>query len=31
MKIGEGFYGWTDEKAEAVRQRVRTFLARARR
>ncbi|MCP3392260.1 3-hydroxyacyl-CoA dehydrogenase NAD-binding domain-containing protein [Bradyrhizobium sp. CCGB12] len=27
MKTGKGFYEWTDEKAEAVRQRLRTFLA----
>jgi 3-hydroxybutyryl-CoA dehydrogenase len=28
MKTGKGFYDWTDEKATAVRQRLRTFLAR---
>ena len=28
MKTGKGFYDWTDEKAAAVRQRLRTFLAR---
>jgi len=27
MKTGKGFYEWTDEKAAAVRQRLRTFLA----
>jgi len=28
MKTGKGFYDWTDERAAAVRQRLRTFLAR---
>ncbi|SDJ79926.1 3-hydroxyacyl-CoA dehydrogenase [Bradyrhizobium sp. Rc2d] len=28
MKTGKGFYEWTDETAEAVRQRLRNFLAR---
>jgi 3-hydroxybutyryl-CoA dehydrogenase len=27
MKTGKGFYEWSDEKAEAVRQRLKTFLA----
>lgn len=26
MKTGKGFYEWTDEKAQAVRQRLKTFL-----
>lgn len=27
MKTGKGFYDWTDEKADAVRRRLRSFLA----
>ncbi|UCI31916.1 3-hydroxyacyl-CoA dehydrogenase family protein [Mesorhizobium sp. B4-1-4] len=28
MKTGKGFYEWTEERAEAVRERLKTFLAR---